>query len=144
VQADRTRLKQVLLNLLSNAVKYNRREGQVEVDCEVQGDRVCVRVRDTGPGLDEQQQGRLFVPFERLAPGSSQVEGTGIGLALAKRLVELMHGQIGVQSSPGAGSTFWVALPVAGAAASASAVADPVGSEAPPVDPSAPTTPVAP
>jgi CheY-like chemotaxis protein/anti-sigma regulatory factor (Ser/Thr protein kinase) len=141
VQADRTRLKQVLLDLLSNAVKYNRREGQVEieveVDCELLGDRVCVRVRDTGPGLDEQQQDRLFVPFERLAAGSSQVEGTGIGLALAlaRCLVELMHGQIGVHGSPGAGSTFRVALPVAGAAAPASVVAGPVGRQAVPVEP---------
>jgi CheY-like chemotaxis protein len=90
------------------------------------GERAWLRVRDTGPGLDEQQQARLFVPFERLAAGSSHVEGTGIGLALAKRLVELMHGQIGVDSRPGAGSTFWVALPVAGPAGAESVVAEPV------------------
>jgi CheY-like chemotaxis protein/anti-sigma regulatory factor (Ser/Thr protein kinase) len=113
LQADRTRLKQVLLNLLSNAVKYNRLDGHVTVECERHDDHVCLRVSDTGPGLDEQQQQRLFVPFERLAADTTQVEGTGIGLALARRLVELMHGRIGVVSQVGVGSTFWVCLPVA-------------------------------
>jgi len=118
VRADRTRLKQVLLNLLSNAVKYNRRQGSVNVVCVAETDgalptTVCVRVSDTGSGLTAEQQARLFVPFERLEADQRRIEGTGIGLALSKRLVEVMGGAIGVESTPGAGSTFWVRLPLA-------------------------------
>jgi len=111
VRADRTRLKQVLLNLLGNAVKYNREGGRVTVRIEEQGRHWRLCVDDTGPGLDEGQRSRLFVPFERLDAASTGIEGTGIGLALSRRLVELMHGTIGVESEPGRGSTFWVQLP---------------------------------
>ncbi|MBP6900284.1 MAG: PAS domain S-box protein [Burkholderiaceae bacterium] len=113
VLADRTRLKQVLLNLLSNAVKYTPPGGSVLVRIEDRQDcwRLCVD--DTGPGLDEQQQQRLFVPFERLGAATTAVEGTGIGLAISRRLVELMHGRIGVNSERGRGSSFWVDLPKA-------------------------------
>ncbi len=110
VLADRTRLKQVLLNLLSNAIKYNRDRGSVGVDCVVDGEALRIAVSDTGAGLTTEQQARLFVPFERLDADQRQIEGTGIGLALSKRLVELMGGTIGVESMPGAGSTFWVRL----------------------------------
>jgi signal transduction histidine kinase/CheY-like chemotaxis protein len=117
MRADRTRLKQVLLNLLSNAVKYNRRNGSVNVVCvaELSGTvpTVCVRVSDTGAGLTREQTARLFVPFERLEADQQRIEGTGIGLALSKRLVEAMGGAIGVESTPGSGSTFWVRLPLA-------------------------------
>jgi hypothetical protein len=113
VRADRTRLKQVLLNLLSNAVKYNRPQGAINVTCTLQGDAVRIRISDTGAGLSAEQQARLFVPFERLDADKTAIEGTGIGLALSKRLVELMGGTIGVESAPGAGSTFWVSLPIA-------------------------------
>ena len=117
MRADRTRLKQVLLNLLSNAVKYNRRQGSVDVACvaELGGTvpTVCVRVSDTGAGLTPEQMARLFVPFERLEADQQRIEGTGIGLALSKRLVEAMGGAIGVESTPGSGSTFWVRLPLA-------------------------------
>jgi signal transduction histidine kinase/CheY-like chemotaxis protein len=117
VRADRTRLKQVLLNLLSNAVKYNRRQGSVNVVCvtELGGavPTVCVRVSDTGAGLAPEQVARLFVPFERLEADQQRIEGTGIGLALSRRLVEAMGGAIGVESTPGSGSTFWVRLPLA-------------------------------
>ena len=112
--ADRMRLKQVLLNLLSNAVKYNRTGGQVLVHVEDEDSHWRLCVDDTGPGLDAAQQARLFVPFERLDADRSAVEGTGIGLALSMRLVELMHGQIGVDSEVGRGSRFWVRLPKAG------------------------------
>jgi signal transduction histidine kinase/ActR/RegA family two-component response regulator len=115
VRADRTRLKQVLLNLLSNAVKYNRRQGSVNVVCVAEVDavpRVCVRVSDTGTGLEPDQLARLFVPFERLQ-ADARIEGTGIGLALSKRLIEAMGGSIGAESTPGSGSTFWVRLPLA-------------------------------
>lgn len=119
VRADRVRLEQVMLNLLSNAIKHNRRGGRVELQLE-QCDDASVRivVGDTGPGLDAAQQERLFHAFERLG-GQAQAEGAGIGLSLSKRLIELMHGRIGVQSQPGAGSRFWVQL--AGAAAVAQA-----------------------
>ena len=121
VRADRTRLKQVLLNLLSNAVKYNRPQGRVEVACTIEahgdagGRQVRIDVRDDGPGLTAQQCERLFVAFERLDADERRIEGTGIGLALSKRLVELMGGTIGVDSTPGAGSTFWLRLPLSDA-----------------------------
>ncbi len=113
VLADRTRLKQVLLNLLSNAVKYNRRQGMITVSCVHGNGTVQVRITDNGGGLSPEQQARLFVPFERLDADREAIEGTGIGLALSKRLVELMRGEIGMESTPGEGSTFWVRLPTA-------------------------------
>lgn len=113
VVADRTRLKQVLLNLLSNAVKYNRPRGSISIVCLSEADKLQIRISDTGQGLTAEQQARLFVAFERLNADQSAIEGTGIGLALSKRLVELMGGEIGVDSSPGSGSTFWVRLPLA-------------------------------
>jgi len=113
VLADRVRLKQVLLNLLSNAVKYNREQGTVSLACMPHGDTLEIRVSDTGAGLTPEQQARLFVAFERLDADQSGVEGTGIGLALSKRLVQLMDGEIGVESTPGQGSTFSVRLPIA-------------------------------
>ena len=116
VRADRTRLKQVLLNLLGNAVKYNRRPGSVMVACGPDGDGVRIVVRDTGRGISAEDQARLFQPFERLGAARSGIEGTGIGLALSRRLVEAMGGAIGVESEPGIGSTFWVRLPRAEAA----------------------------
>ncbi len=112
VLADRTRLKQVLLNLLSNAVKYNRLQGTIGIACVLEGDSVQIRISDTGPGLTPEQQASLFVAFERLDADRRGVEGTGIGLALAKSLTELMGGEIGVESTPGQGSTFWVRMPV--------------------------------
>jgi PAS domain S-box-containing protein len=114
VMADRQRLKQILLNLLSNAVKYNYDGGYVMISCEKPSvDRWRISVTDTGSGIAPENIGRLFTPFERLVADLSNVEGTGLGLALAKRLVELMHGNIGVDSTVGRGSTFWVELPLA-------------------------------
>ena len=111
VSADRTRLKQVLLNLLSNAVKYNREHGAVIVECTA-GDqgRIRVAVQDTGNGLTPDQLRQLFQPFNRLGLDNTTIEGSGIGLVLTKRLVELMGGTIGVRSTPGTGSTFWIDL----------------------------------
>ncbi len=111
VNADRTRLKQVLLNLLSNAVKYNREHGAVIVECTV-GDegRVRIAIQDTGAGLTADQLRSLFQPFNRLGRDGTGIEGSGIGLVLTKRLVELMGGTIGVHSTPGTGSTFWIDL----------------------------------
>jgi len=111
VLADRTRLKQVLLNLLANAIKYNRRGGHVAVAARMAGERVRFEVQDSGPGLDPEQQRRLFEPFERLGADRGDVEGTGIGLALSRGLMEAMNGEIGVVSERGKGSTFWLELP---------------------------------
>jgi len=113
VLADPTRLRQVLINILANAIKYNHPQGTVTIACASEGDVVAIRVKDSGPGLTAEQQSRLFVPFERLDADKNQVEGTGIGLALSKRLMESMDGKIGVESVPGAGSTFWISLPSA-------------------------------
>ncbi|NTW28109.1 MAG: PAS domain S-box protein [Coriobacteriia bacterium] len=111
VRADRTRLKQVFVNLLSNAVKYNVDHGTVEVACaHGTPGRIRVSVRDTGLGLDSEQLSQLFQPFNRLGQEASSQEGTGIGLVVAKRLVELMWGVIGVESTIGAGSVFWFEL----------------------------------
>ncbi|MED5622067.1 PAS domain-containing hybrid sensor histidine kinase/response regulator [Ideonella sp. BN130291] len=112
VLADRTRLKQVLLNLLSNAVKYNRERGAVVVDhSTIAPGRVRITVQDTGGGPRAVQVEALFQPFNRLGQEAGSAEGTGIGLVVTKRMVELMDGQIGVNSTPGMGTLFWVDLP---------------------------------
>lgn len=116
VDADRTRLKQVFINLLSNAIKYNGANGTVIVDCEMRTpDRVRVSVKDTGAGLPPHMLMQLFQPFNRLGRERSNEEGTGIGLVMSKRLVELMGGSIGVESTVGLGSVFWFELNLAAA-----------------------------
>ncbi len=114
VMADRQRFKQVALNLLSNGIKYNRQGGTLDVSFHQSADaRVRVNVRDTGAGISPEKLRRLFVPFERLGLERVGVDGAGVGLALSKRLVELMGGVIGVESEVGHGSTFWVELAAA-------------------------------
>ncbi len=116
VAADRTRLKQVLINLLSNAIKYNRPKGTVVVDCSTSSpERTRISVRDTGAGLTPEKLTQLFQPFNRLGQESSAEEGTGIGLVMSKRVVELMGGVIGVESTVGVGSVFWFELSTAAA-----------------------------
>jgi len=111
VDADRTRLKQVLINLLSNAIKYNQAHGTVIVECTMRTpERVRVSVRDSGAGLPPDMLQQLFQPFNRLGQERSTEEGTGIGLVMSKRLVELMGGMIGVDSTVGVGSVFWFEL----------------------------------
>jgi signal transduction histidine kinase/CheY-like chemotaxis protein len=112
VLADRQRLKQVLLNFLSNAAKYNRPHGTVSISVnDASGDRLRLNVTDTGPGIPPEKMQRLFTPFDRLGAEEGAVEGTGLGLALSKRLVEVMGGDIGADSAVAEGSTFWVELP---------------------------------
>jgi len=112
VQADNTRLKQVLLNLLSNAVKYNKDAGHVTIDAnETQDGFMRVSVSDTGIGLSEREKKKIFEPFERLGKQSEAIEGTGIGLTITKQLVNLMSGRIGFESEIGKGSTFWIDIP---------------------------------
>ncbi len=111
VKADRTRVKQVLINLLSNAIKYNKAGGSVAVACSAEAsDRMRISVTDTGKGLTPEQLSQLFQPFNRLGQEASIEEGTGIGLVVCKRLVGLMGGAIGVDSTVGTGSTFWIEL----------------------------------
>ena len=111
VRADHTRLKQVLLNLLSNGIKYNHEHGKLYIAVETQLDWVVIRVTDTGPGIAEDRLQELFEPFNRLDAENSEVEGTGIGLTITRRIVELMGGRIDVESKLGHGSSFSINLP---------------------------------
>ncbi len=111
VLADKTRLKQVLLNLLSNGIKYNRRGGSVTISSQLEeGSRLRIEVTDTGMGIPEEKMGRLFDPFNRLGAEDGEIEGTGIGMTISKKLIEVMHGSIGVTSTFGKGSTFYISL----------------------------------
>jgi CheY-like chemotaxis protein len=111
VQADRLRLRQILVNLLSNAAKYNRQHGTITVRGHGTATGVRLSVTDTGAGMAREKLDRLFQPFERLGAEFGAVEGSGIGLALSKQLAELMGATLGAKSEPGVGSTFWVDLP---------------------------------
>lgn len=132
VFADRVRLKQVLLNLLSNAIKYNRPGGQVRLSAGTgKPGHLRLLVADTGPGIAPARIKDLFEPFNRLGAEASEIEGTGIGLTITRRLVEMMGGEIGVESAIGIGSTFWVELALsqtamAGAGATAGGVPGPL------------------
>ena len=111
VLADRTRLKQILINLLSNAIKYNQAGGNVVVECAAASpERIRVSVKDTGAGLPPEELAQLFQPFNRLGQEGGGQEGTGIGLVVARQLIELMGGVIGVESTVGMGSVFWFEL----------------------------------
>jgi len=114
LKADRARLKQAVLNLISNAIKYNRPNGRVWIHV-LQGKPGSRRlaVTDTGFGIPAEQIPKLFQPFNRLGAEGGNIEGTGIGLVISRRIVEMMGGEIGVESEPGSGSTFWIELPAA-------------------------------
>lgn len=113
MMADLQRLKQVIINLLSNAVKYNRPGGLASVAARMDGDNGEIRVEDSGAGISRDDLDRIFEPFERLSAAESEIEGTGLGLALSKRLVETMHGSLQASSRMGHGSTFTIVLPLA-------------------------------
>lgn len=110
VEADKTRLKQVLLNLLSNAIKYNRENGHVDISAEKQADKVIISVADTGRGIADSQFQEVFEPFQRLDAEMSNIEGTGIGLSITKHIINEMGGAIEVESVVGKGSTFRIIL----------------------------------
>jgi len=111
VKADRTRVKQILINLLSNAIKYNKSGGTVNVDYLPGAEgRVRIGIEDTGEGLTPDRLAQLFQPFNRLGKESGPEEGTGIGLVVCKRLIDAMAGVMGVESTPGQGSVFWIEL----------------------------------
>jgi CheY-like chemotaxis protein len=102
-----------LLNLLSNAIKYNREGGSVKLEVERLGvDRLRIRVTDTGPGIPAERLDELFRPFNRLDAENSEIEGTGIGLTITRRIVEMMGGTVDLESEVGVGSSFWIELPL--------------------------------
>jgi len=112
VMADSLRLKEVIINLLSNAIKYNRKDGKVNIQCHhLEDDMIRIEVIDTGVGLDEEQIKQLFEPFSRLGAEFTDVEGTGVGLVIAKSLIERMDGTLTVSSTPNKGSCFAVTIP---------------------------------
>jgi len=114
VLADQVRFKQILLNLISNAVKYNRQGGMVSLrSSAVEGGMHRISIVDTGYGIPVEKYDELFRPFNRLGAENSTIEGTGIGLTITKRLLESMGGRIGLESTEGVGSTFWIELPLA-------------------------------
>ena len=113
IQTDLTRAKQVLLNLLSNAVKYNCDGGKITINAESRSNKMLrLNVKDTGAGLTVEEQKRAFDPFDRLGQEATEIQGTGIGLAISKNLIKSLGGNIGVHSKPGQGSTFWIELPL--------------------------------
>lgn len=119
IWVDRQRIKQVLLNLLNNAVKYNKQNGAIEVSARLitaaapESSVVHIDVADTGLGIPDDDIPKIFMPFERASAAHTNIEGTGLGLSVSKKMIEAMDGRIGVESVKGVGSTFWIEVPVA-------------------------------
>jgi signal transduction histidine kinase len=125
IRCDHIRFRQILLNLLSNAVKYNREGGQISLICEdAPNGKIRISVTDTGEGISAEKLDGVFQPFDRLGQEATDTEGSGIGLTISKKLVELMQGEIGFDTKVGAGSTFWIEFP--GIEANVAKTADPV------------------
>ena len=113
LRTDRSRLLQILLNLLSNAIKYNRTGGRGTLEAEeVKNGFLRIRITDTGPGIPKSKHAGLFEPFNRLGREAGEIEGTGIGLTITKQIIELLGGEIGIESEAGAGASFWIDLPI--------------------------------
>lgn len=112
IMADATRLRQITLNVISNAIKYNRPDGKVILSTELFNKHLRVSIRDTGFGIPKEKQNEIFQPFNRLGAETSNVKGNGIGLVITKKLLEKMDGNIGFESVPDMGSTFWFDLPL--------------------------------
>jgi len=113
ILADRVRLKQVLINLVSNAIKYNKKEGTVTLSYRIDEDRLKMSIIDTGKGIPPELKENLFKPFERLGAELTEIQGTGIGLTISKKLIELMGGGISFESQDGEGSSFFIEIPLA-------------------------------
>ena len=111
ITGDRVRIKQVVINLLSNAVKYNKPGGNIYIDFENRGDSLRIGIEDTGIGIDDDKKHEVFTPFARLGAENTEIEGTGIGLTLSRKLIQLMSGEMGFDSVRGRGSRFWIDLP---------------------------------
>lgn len=112
IKVDGLRFKQILINLLSNAIKYNSENGVVVLRSKIERNRVRISVKDSGKGIDESKLMELFQPFNRLGAEKTGVEGTGIGLCIAKNLVERIGGSIGVTNNADVGCCFWVEFPI--------------------------------
>ncbi|MCK4843099.1 MAG: HAMP domain-containing protein [Methylococcales bacterium] len=109
---DPTRLKQVIINILSNAIKYNCPSGHITLSSESVDNTLTIKISDTGKGLTEEQISQIFQPFERLGAANSTIEGTGVGLTICKKIMAALNGEIGVYSTLGKGSTFWIKFPI--------------------------------
>jgi PAS domain S-box-containing protein len=112
IKVDEKYFKQVLLNILSNAIKYNSTNGKITVDCSTDDNRLQLSIADTGNGLSPEQLTRIFQPFDRVGAENSNIEGTGLGLTITKKLLEKMDGKITVESVLGKGSTFYIQVPL--------------------------------
>ena len=110
ILADRIRIKQIIINLLANAIKYNKENGQVDLTYNVSDKNIILSIEDNGIGIADEFHTRVFNPFDRLTAYSTNIEGTGVGLTLAKKLIELMNGKIGFTSTKDKGSTFWIEM----------------------------------
>ena len=113
VYVDNVRFKQIILNLLANAIKYNHENGEIIISYNVTNNKVRLLIKDTGTGIADDMYHRVFKPFDRLNASSTSIEGTGIGLSLAKSMIELMQGTIGFESTEGQGATFWIEINLA-------------------------------